>query len=778
VPRPRRVDLFRDALRDQTVWSLSEAQRGELAGCLLGRIGLDNGVLLATELAAKNHVFKAGLVIDALGVRLKSRAVVRKDAGLLAPDIARPAPVGSREEIEAALAELRKGLPEKQQLAAAPWEKAAREKREADAQRSALHAAAVEQFVEICGKHASDGDDSGLAAALWPWVARYKASFAELAASDAGKFGALFQFLVTTRSTFLQDGRFEMFARGKLLGPLRAGPAPVRAAPSGGDPAASAGLPGDKLPGGEPSGDKPPGAADKQSGDKSSGQPGVGGPPAGPVMSGESLHDRMLYGPIAAYTLSVWVSRSADLERLLDGIGAKRIHNDIWPTRLGRIVEIGAECGVGIERIIEIANREPAYFAVLARMASSDHPGLRRELSGRSTRVDEQDRTPVIAPTEAFIAAYLRDLPASETYLSVAEGQTLAQEWDVEARVFNQLRAPKDTPYYRDRESGQWYRAGTKTHSDGHCLIHGMSLILRGVNAERPEIQHARLLIRNKIDPEAVRVQCADLIRSKIEGAPQHGMGYFFRLAMANDRSINDAILRLAQLRAAAAGGPAQARPAASKPAAKAEAPGDDRVGSISFNTVYGAGRSHRGILLFVNGNHYIMLEPIAAPALPPVVAVGVRGNAPPSGGSALEDPSPSGNGPAPSAAKDGAAKDGAAKDGAAKDGAAKDGAAKDGAAKDGAAKDGAAKDGAPPPELPARRDPPPLGLDAVIRFRAPNGVSRLTVSALHQGSNGEQFYARERNPSYPASGPEYFFTAPRYDEYGTTWCLDADALF
>lgn len=226
--------------------------------------------------------------------------------------------------------------------------------------------------------------------------------------------------------------------------------------------------------------------------------------------------------------------------------------------------------------------------------------------------LDEQG-APVVTASPELLAAYIEDLPLSTAFLSVAEGEILAREWDVKAKVFN-VRSPdlSGTGVYEDDQHHRYRATEKQTLSDGDCLIHGLSLIASGENATKEVIQDARRLIAARLAAHehqaALRSQSEDLVRAIVQGVPQHGLGPSVREVLEADRSIGRARHAL-EKQPKAKEAPKKAPPS-KEPAAGA--PGQ-QIGRIVFNVTYNedGGGEGEGILLFVNGNHYIVLEPV-----------------------------------------------------------------------------------------------------------------------------------------------------------------------
>jgi hypothetical protein len=230
-------------------------------------------------------------------------------------------------------------------------------------------------------------------------------------------------------------------------------------------------------------------------------------------------------------------------------------------------------------------------------------------LADRLVTVDPNDHHNIIHTPPALLEAYRADLPSSAAYLSESEGHALARAWNVYAEVFTQQAAPQGSNIYVARD-GRRFRQGQKTHEDGNCLIHGLSIILTGQNAEDEEVREARRLIGETASDADLTLQAQDLVRGYIEGNA-HGVGRNMRELLDRDFSVQNARVRY-QREASKGGGGMQASSSSSSSSQSGQLHGNAGEGRIAAAGTYGlANEQSRGYLLFVNGNHYIVLEPI-----------------------------------------------------------------------------------------------------------------------------------------------------------------------
>lgn len=246
----------------------------------------------------------------------------------------------------------------------------------------------------------------------------------------------------------------------------------------------------------------------------------------------------------------------------------------------------------------------------------------------------DDDDSPQITISDHVIQLYLDDLENDNAYLSVAEGQAAAIALEVQANVFNQLRASTNG-YYFDAHTNQFYR-GTipQTYADGNCLLHGLNLIRQNRNMTAAQIKICRLYLGNVLNHDNLRIQIEDMVRARLQGEHIPGLGSNMARLLGFNREIQKAMKKEAA-KASSVAIPKLVASASlqlsssvkvpvSVPASSAKlsvAPPPKKIaaaqlpattGLISFNTTYGNSAT-RGILLFT-GDHYIRLVACANP--------------------------------------------------------------------------------------------------------------------------------------------------------------------
>jgi hypothetical protein len=331
--------------------------------------------------------------------------------------------------------------------------------------------------------------------------------------------------------------------------------------------------------------------------------------PDSPELLEERRRDRDEYGPSVTLELDDKLDAET-IDEVIDRFGAGRVR-ELGTGLIATIVLAGRATKVSVAQLAEIARRKPVMWDTLQRCARQDgQAAVQWELAGNMVSQDESGNT--VRVRAELIDAYLHDLPQSSSYLSVAEGQALAGAWHVRAEVFNQTQAPSGrSKRWVDRTTGRQFREHGRTQGDGNCLIHALSQVRTGKDASPKAVREARTAIANQVDHEAVSIQVQDLIRAMIEGAPQHGVG-----RRTLDLINADASVRRACHRAALARQKAQ-QASGEDVLDVSDLPDDeaaiaDRPGEIVFNVTYGEQETdHTGILLFINNNHYIVLEKV-----------------------------------------------------------------------------------------------------------------------------------------------------------------------
>lgn len=183
-------------------------------------------------------------------------------------------------------------------------------------------------------------------------------------------------------------------------------------------------------------------------------------------------------------------------------------------------------------------------------------------ITARQPILDTSEDEPELNVPHSLVAAYRADLVQSRAYLSEAEGQALAEHWNVRAELFKQLNPsekdviPQPTlnegggsngkgtllhigenhyivisevtsgPFdYIERISGRKFTVLHRTVSNGDCLIDGLHRLITPTQVSAEEVFEARSWLSKNLDEQALTMVLTTMLNDMLVGEFPHGAG-------------------------------------------------------------------------------------------------------------------------------------------------------------------------------------------------------------------------------------------------------------
>jgi hypothetical protein len=198
-------------------------------------------------------------------------------------------------------------------------------------------------------------------------------------------------------------------------------------------------------------------------------------------------------------------------------------------------------------------------------------------LSSRQPILVTGEDEPEVNVPNSLVDAYRADLVESRAYLSEAEGQALAEHWDVQAELFKQLDEDEkdvipqptlnegggskgkgtllhvgENHYivisevttgafdFIERKSGRKFTVLHRTVSNGDCLIDALHRLMSPTKVSAEEVFEARSWLSKNLDAEALSMVVTTMLNDMLVGEFPHGAGPK-TLAMLREDGIWDA---------------------------------------------------------------------------------------------------------------------------------------------------------------------------------------------------------------------------------------------